>query len=161
MRKLCILATAMWTLAAITIFGIAPSVAQPVRPPVLTAAGPDLAPIPTRLEHGVISVRNIGASTSAPSIVTVHCHKAGLRGGCAEAPARYEAAYTDPAYPDRLVVEVPALAPGHVHNHTLPFWPAMVWASGSYEFEFVADAGASNAETNEANNSGSWTKVVP
>lgn len=127
----------------------------------LTARAPDLLPIPSRIEHGVVSVRNAGSAASAPSVVTVNCHLPGQDGGCPEIPAAFVAAYSNPAYPNRLVVNVPAVAPGHVYNHHLAFWGAVAWPSGSYVFDFVADAGATNAETNEANNNGSHTWVVP
>ena len=125
------------------------------------SAAADLVPIPSRLAFGVVSVRNAGASAARPSVVTINCHKAGERGGCAEIPARFAPNYTNPAYPNKLVVNVPALPPGHVFNHTLPFWGGLAWASGTYNFDFVADAGAVVAESNEANNTGTYVKVVP
>jgi hypothetical protein len=127
----------------------------------LTARAPDLLPIPSRIEHGVVSVRNAGSAASTPSVVTVNCHLPGQDGGCPEIPPAFVAAYANPAYPNRLVVNAPAILPGHVYNHHLAFWGAVAWPSGSYVFDFVADAGATNAETNEANNTGSHTWVVP
>jgi len=129
--------------------------------PRLTARAPDLVPIAVRIEHGVVSVRNIGSAASVPSVVTVNCHLPGRRGGCPEIPPAFAAAYSSALYPDRLVVNVPALAPGHVYNHHLAFWGVIVWPSGTYDFEFVADAGATNAETNEANNNATDAWVVP
>jgi len=128
---------------------------------VASAVSADLVPIPSRLAFGVVSVRNVGDGPSRPSVVTINCHKEGMRGGCAEIPARFAPNYTNPAYPNKLVVNVPALAPGHVYNHNLPFWGGLVWASGTYNFDFVADAGAAVAESNEANNTGTYVKVVP
>jgi hypothetical protein len=126
-----------------------------------SAASADLVPIPSRLAFGVVSVRNAGDAAARPSVVTINCHKPGMRGGCTDIPARFVPNYTNPAYPNRLVVNVPALAPGHVYNHNLPFWAGMVWASGTYHFDFVADAGAAVAESNEVNNTGTYVKVVP
>ncbi|MGH6952341.1 MAG: CARDB domain-containing protein [Vitreimonas sp.] len=135
--------------------------AQPQRPGALVARSPDLHPIPSRIEHGVIAVRNAGSAASVPSIVTVNCHQPGEEGGCADLPPRCEARYTDPAYPNVLVVNVPALAPGHVHNHNMACWRALTWPTGSYVFEFTADASNTNAESNEGNNTGSHVWNVP
>jgi hypothetical protein len=135
--------------------------AQPTAPGRLVARSPDLIPIPSRIEHGVVSVRNAGAAASQPSVVTVNCHLPGQEGGCVDIPAALIAPYENAAYPNRLVVNVPAIQPGHVYNHTLTFWDDVVWPAGSYQFDYVADAGASNAESNEGNNTGSHTWVVP
>ena len=135
--------------------------AQPPGPGALVARSPDLVPIPSRIEHGVVSVRNVGTRTSVPSVVTVNCHLPGQRGGCVDIPDRLIAPYEDPAFPNRLVVQVPAIQPGHVYNHNLSFWGSVVWPSGSYQFDYVADASATNAESNEGNNTGSHTWVVP
>jgi hypothetical protein len=134
---------------------------QPQGPSGLVARSPDLIPIPSRIEHGVVSVRNVGAAASQPSVVTVNCHLPGEEGGCVDIPAALIAPYENPAYPNRLVVNVPAIQPGHVYNHTLTFWDDVVWPSGSYQFDYVADAGNSNGESNEGNNTGSHTWVVP
>lgn len=125
------------------------------------AAGPDLTPIPSRLAHGVVSVRNIGDALAGPSVVTINCHKPGMAGGCVDIPAAFVPNYTNAAYPNRLVVNVPRLLPGRVFNHTLPFWAGMVWPPGTYNFDFVADAGGAVAESNEANNTGTYVKIVP
>jgi hypothetical protein len=125
------------------------------------SAAPDLRPIPSRLAHGVVSVRNTGDAIAPASVVTINCHKPGMEGGCTDIPPAFVAAYTNPAYPNRLVVNVPRLTPGRVYNHTLPFWGAMVWAPGTYNFDYVADAGATVAESNEANNTGTYVKNVP
>jgi CARDB len=128
---------------------------------VAAAAGPDLVPIPSRIDHGTVSVRNVGDAPSGPSVVTINCSKPPLPGGCAEIPAAFMPNYTNPAYPNRLTVQVPALAAGRVFNHRLPFWPRLAWASGTYHFNFVADAGNAVAESNEGNNAGLHIKVVP
>lgn len=139
----------------------APQRVQPQGPQRIVGPSPDLVPIPSRIEHGVVSVRNAGASASAPSLVTVNCHLPGHEGGCPDIPPALIAAYENPAYPNRLVVQVPAIQPGHVHNHTLTFWDDVTWPAGSYQFDYVADAGAVVAESNEGNNSASYTWTVP
>ncbi len=128
---------------------------------VLVARVIDLQPIPSRIEHGVVSVRNTGTANSGPSIATVNCHLPGQQGGCPELPAAAVAAYSNPAYPNRLVVNIPAIQAGHVHNHNLSFWEDLEWPSGSYVFEFVVDAGGTVNESNEGNNTGQHTWVVP
>ena len=62
---------------------------------------------------------------------------------------------------DGLVVQVPAIQPGHVYNHTLSFWDNILWPAGAYQFDFVVDAGAANNESNEANNTGSHVWNAP
>lgn len=138
----------------------APSV-RPVGPGRLTARAADLIPIPSRIEHGVVSVRNAGSVASAPSVVTVNCHLPGQEGGCVDVPAALIAPYENPAYPNRLVVNVPAIEPGHVFNHTLSFWDDISWPTGAYQFDYVADAGSAVAETNEGNNAASHTWNAP
>ncbi|MBC7769893.1 MAG: hypothetical protein H7124_14010 [Phycisphaerales bacterium] len=135
--------------------------AQAQGPGRLVARSPDLQPIASRIEHGAVSVRNTGAAASTPSLATVNCHLPGQDGGCPEIPAALVAPYENAAYPNRLVVSIPAIPAGHVHSHALSFWDAVDWPSGSYVFEFVVDAGASNGESNEGNNTGSHTWVVP
>ena len=130
-------------------------------PPRIVAPSPDLRPIPSRIEHGVVSIRNGGVDASAPSLATVNCHLPGQEGGCPDIPAALIAPYENPAYPNRVVVQIPAIQPGHTHSHTLSFWDDVDWPSGSYVFEFVADADSANAESNEGNNAGSHTWVVP
>jgi hypothetical protein len=128
----------------------------------LVARSPDLVPIPSRIEHGVVSVRNVGTAASSPSVVTVNCHRPGEEGGCVDIPAAYLAQYTSAMYPNRLVVNVPAIQPGHVYNHNLPFWEEMDWPSGeAFQFDYVADAGNTNGESNEGNNTGSHVWNVP
>ncbi len=136
-------------------------VARAPNGPVIVANTIDLHPIPSRIEHGVVSVRNIGTAASLPSIVTVNCHVPGQEGGCVDVPERLLAGYTNPAYPNRLVVQVPAIQPGHVYNHTLSFWDNIAWPAGAYQFDFVVDAGAANNESNEANNTGSHVWNAP
>jgi hypothetical protein len=159
--------TFLIALVAAVSLAFAASAQTPMRTPPshgpggVVARSPDLVPIPSRIEHGVVSVRNVGTAASAASIVTVNCHLPGRRGGCVDVPDRLIAPYEDGAYPNLLVVQVPALQPGHVYNHTLSFWDDVVWPTGSYQFDYVADASAANAESNEGNNTDSHTWVVP
>ena len=129
--------------------------------PRLIGPSPDLRPIPSRIEHGVVSIRNGGVAASAPSLATVNCHLPGEEGGCPDVPAALVAPYENPAYPNRLVVAIPAIQPGHTYSHTLTFWDAVDWPTGTYVFDFVADADSANAESNEGNNTGSHNWVVP
>ena len=115
----------------------------------LTAAAPDLVPIPERIKNGTVSARNVGSADAGAFVITVQCQKQG-GGSCAEAPgiARYE----DPKYPNRLVVKVSGLQKGKVFNHKISFWDALVWAPGNYNFLVEVDPGKAVAETNEGNN---------
>ncbi len=124
----------------------------------LTANAADLVPIPSRMKHGTVSVRNAGSGPAGASIVTVVCKKKGA-GSCAESAAM--ARYTNPAYPNALVIPVPALAKGKVYNFKLPFWNGLVWANGNYKFTMKADAAGSVAETNEGNNKKAATVPLP
>lgn len=130
--------------------------------PVITALVPDLQPIPSRIAYGVVSIRNTGTAASAPALVTVDCHLPGQSGGCGPQPsARLMAPYVDPAYPDKVVVHIPAIQPGHVYSHNLTFWNSIAWPTGGYQFDFVTDVANSVNESNEANNAGSFVWNVP
>jgi hypothetical protein len=152
-------------LVAVALMAAAPAIARQTGPALpngrLVAASPDLQPIPSRITHGVVSVRNTGTAASGRSIATVNCHLPNQRGGCPEIPARLVGAYENPAYPNRLTVAIPAIPAGHVHSHNLTFWNALNWPSGTYVFDFVVDAAGSVGESNEGNNIGSFTWVVP
>lgn len=131
-------------------------------PGVIVARTIDLIPIPSRIANGVVSVRNTGTAASVPTVVTINCHRPGQNGGCVDIPAAYLAQYTSAAYPNRLVVQVPAIQPGHVYNHNLPFWAEMDWPSGEdFQFDYVVDPANTNNETNEANNTGSHVWEAP
>ncbi|MFW6027450.1 MAG: CARDB domain-containing protein [bacterium] len=117
----------------------------------LTAAGPDLKPIVKTPFNGVVKVRNAGSATAGPSAVTVECNKLGAGGGgCPEVAGL--AAYEDPNYPNKAVVEVPALKPGKTFTHKLSFWNSLSFGPGVYQFTVIADDGNKIAETNEGNN---------
>jgi len=116
------------------------------------AAQPDLVPMLSVPMNAGVGVQNIGNSAAGPSHLTLNCTKSGQsEGGCANTPGM--AAYENPAYPDRVVIDVPALAPGEIFTHDLAFWNDINWPAGTYLFDLVADAGAVVAESGEANNS--------
>jgi subtilase family serine protease len=122
---------------------------------------PDLRPIESRMLTGTVSIKNFGLGPSAASVATVVCQKVGARnGGHCPDPGRIPE-FENGAYPNAVVVNVPALAAGQVYSLKLPFWDALVWSSGSYNLTVTADAGATVAETNEGNNVGVAVKVVP
>jgi hypothetical protein len=129
--------------AAFLLIGSASAQAQ------VTAAAPDLVPVPSKILQGTVSVKNVGSADAGAFVVTVQCQKQG-GGGCAEHPGL--AKYEDPAYPNRLVVKVSGLKKGKTFNHKLPFWKDLVWAPGNYNFLVEADPGKKVGETNEGNN---------
>jgi CARDB len=118
----------------------------------LTAKAPDLVPAASRILKGGVSIRNAGSAASSASVATVVCKKIVGPGSCADSPALKT--YTNPSYPNAVVVNVPALQPGHVHTHMLPFWNTLKWQPGTYRFTVTADAGKQINETNEGNNVG-------
>ncbi|MDZ4867484.1 MAG: CARDB domain-containing protein [Alphaproteobacteria bacterium] len=154
-------------LACIAIAGIAnaapPEGVSPVKPgipPVIAVKASNLVPIASRMTKGTISVRNTGTIAAGPFKVTVECKNLG-KGSCVDPPEDAVAPYEDAAFPNKLTVTVPGLAPGHVFNHKISFWDGLVWPSGNYEFTVVADAGGAVAETNEGDNSGGTVMGVP
>ncbi len=121
----------------------------------VVGASPDLVPVPNRILQGTVSVRNVGSANAGAFVVTAQCQKQGAgpgAGKCADHPGLK--AYANPAYPNRLVVNVPSLQKGNVFNHKLPFWNDLDWDPGNYNFVLEADAGKTVAETNEGNNFG-------
>jgi len=138
----------------------APPSAVPTIPPIISAKAPNLVPIASRMTKGTMSVRNTGSAAAGPFKVTVECKNLG-GGGCVEPPRGAGAAYEDPAFPNKMTVTAPGLAPGQVFNHKITFWDGLVWPNGNYEFTVVADAGGAVAETNEGDNSGGTVMNVP
>lgn len=125
---------------------------------------PDLIPLVATPMNGHVGVKNIGTGPAGPSKLVLDCHKVGHvgpGGGCADIPASFMAAYTDPAFPDDLTIPVPALAPGATFPHTLSFWGVLKWAPGTYTFKATADAAGTVAESNEGNNVVTTTMTVP
>jgi CARDB len=125
---------------------------------------PDLVPILPNPMNGTVMVKNVGKCPAAASKLTLDCHKAGVvggGGGCPEVPATVSAPYHDPMFPDDVTVNVPALAPGASFSHTLTFWAALKWTTGTYTFVGKADAANTVAESNEGNNVVNSVLVVP
>jgi hypothetical protein len=115
------------------------------------AAQPDLVPQLSNPMNATVGVQNIGDSASGPSHLTINCTKFGKAdGGCPDIPGL--AAYIDPAYPNRVVVDVPVLEPSESFDHVLAFWGDIPWTPGTYIFDAEVDAGNEVAESNEANN---------
>jgi hypothetical protein len=115
-------------------------------------AGADLVPDASNLAtNGQAAVTNMGDQATEPSQLIITCQKtSGGMGGCAEDPGM--AAYEDAAYPNAAVVNVPALQPGEIFTHDLPFWGSLVWGAGTYELTLTADAGGVIPEDDETNN---------
>ena len=114
------------------------------------AAASDLVPILSSPPNGTFSVRNAGTA-AGPTLLLVNCRPSG-GGKCAYVPPDQLTAYTDPNFPDQLVIKVPALRPGERFDHRLPFWDQMCWPAGSYVISARADGGNSETESNEGNN---------
>lgn len=119
---------------------------------------PDLVAVLTNPMTGKIMVKNIGAGNADPSKLTLSCDRLGYTGPgpeCPESPGL--AAYDDAAFPDKVVVSVPALAAGTSYSHTLSFWRSLRWKKGKYVFKAFADAGLAVSESNEGNNTATST----
>ena len=121
-------------------------------------AGADLMPDAGNLiSGGEAAVINNGDAASGPSHLIIVCKKTSGPGGCAEDAGM--AAYASPAYPNAVVIDVPALEPGESYAHVLAFWDALVWPVGTYKLTLTADAGQEVAEDSERNNKTSATKM--
>ncbi len=118
------------------------------------AGRPDLIPVLKRPMSGIIKVKNIGSGPAGPSKLALDCRRRGYLGrggGCPE--SRGLDAYNDPAFPDKVVVKVPALRAGQTYTHYLRFWRSLRWMRGqTYLFKAKADAGNVITESNETNN---------
>ena len=127
-------------------------------------AMPDLVPVLTSPMSGHVAVKNIGTGPAGPSKLVLDCHQEGHTGGgggCADLPPSLASAYNDPAFPDKVTINVPNLAPGATYNHTLSFWAVLKWTPGKYDFTAKADAANTVAESNEGNNTTTSTLTVP
>ena len=130
-----------------------------------SAAAPDLVP-DFNTATGTITIKNAGDAHAGKSVVIVQCQRrrppvVGGGGGCPEIPPKYLRKYSDPAFPDNIVIKVHPLAPGAVFNHTPAFFGGLVFPPGAYAFTTRADAGGVVAESDEANNIIVRTKIVP
>jgi len=126
---------------------------------------PDLIAVLPNPMNGVVMEKNIGKCPAGPNKLTVSCQKEGLvgaGGGCAQLPPSAAGVpYTDPAFPDKLTINVPALAPGATFSTTLAFWSLLHWNPGTYDFVAMADAANVVVESNKANNTTTSTMTVP
>src|SRR5215469_7901735 len=128
---------------------------------------PDLIAIVPNPMTGAVMEKNIGQCPAGPNKLTLTCQKEGLTGagaggGCAELPPTAgPEPFHDPAFPNALTLNVPALAPGATFSFTLPFWGALKWNPGTYLFIAKADAANVVAESNEGNNVTNSTLTVP
>ena len=94
------------------------------------AAQPNLSPLLNAPMNASVGVQNTGTTAAGPSHLTINCTKFGKAdGGCPDAPGM--GAYVDPAFPNRVVIDVPALEPGENFNHDLSFWAAIPWTPGT------------------------------
>ncbi len=114
-------------------------------------AQPNLSPVLNAPMNASVGVQNTGTTAAGPSHLTINCTRFGQAdGGCPDTPGML--AYVDPAFPNRVVIDVPALEPGESFNHNLSFWAAIPWTPGTYVFDAEVDAGNAVAESNEADN---------
>lgn len=114
-------------------------------------AQPDLVPQLNFPMNATVGIQNSGTSAAGPSQLTINCTKFGQAdGGCPDTPGM--AAYVDPAFPNRVVIDVPALEANESFSHDLSFWNAIPWTPGTYVFDAEVDAGSDIAESDETNN---------
>lgn len=129
---------------------------------------PDLVPVLNNPMDGTLIVRNDGLAAASPTRLRLRCfydfRGSGINPMCPEIPRRFAPEYSwDPSSPYReyMFLNVPALAPGATYRIALPFWRFVRWLSGNYQFTAVADFDRVVLESNEGNNSGVSTMVVP
>ena len=121
-------------------------------------AGADLVPDSSNfLSGGEAAVINNGDTASGPSHLIIKCKKTSGPGGCAEDPGM--AAYENAAYPNAVVIDVPALEPGESYAHVLAFWDDLNWPVGTFKLMLMADGGSEVAEDSERNNKVYETKT--
>ncbi len=119
--------------------------------PAGASAQPDLVPQLNFPMNATVGVQNLGTTASGPSHLIINCTAFGQAdGGCPDAPGM--AAYADPAFPDRAVIDVPALQPNESFGHDLTFWDSIPWVPGTFVFDAEVDPNNLEAESNEANN---------
>lgn len=121
-------------------------------------AGPDLKP-KFGATSGTVRVTNAGDADAAGSWVTVDCAASGS-GACPDPAPADVAPYTNPAFPDRVAIDIPALTAGQQHNHVIAFFDALAFGPGSYVFTVCADAGNAVVEDSERNNCITVKKTV-
>src|SRR5258708_15589350 len=112
---------------------------------------------------GRVSVKNIGTGVAGPSKLTLDC-QLDVRlsqGGCPDLPPWAAPLYFDRAFPKNATVKVPSLGPGETFTHTLSFWNALKWTSGTYYFTVLADAEHTVVQRNRVHNKAVSTITVP
>jgi hypothetical protein len=113
-------------------------------------AEPDLT-VSFGATSGTVRVKNIGDTDAGQAVVVIQC--AGLNGASCPDPAPADVApYLDAAYPNMVVVDIPALAPGKQHNHVISFFGDLDFEPGKYSFAVCALAAGSWDESNFKNN---------
>ncbi len=124
------------------------------------AASPDLI-VKFSTSNGRVSLRNVGTKSSTNSVVTIVCQKISGRGSCPDPNPKLVTKYENPAFPNAATVKFGGIKAGKSKNHVLNFWPSLAFAPGQYRFTLIADAGNSNGESNEGNNTTVVIKTVP
>lgn len=146
--------------------GVSTGTVQPIDPIKFKA---DLVPVLPNPVNGTVGVKNSGHAAAGPSLLKLDCqakaapamtHKV-PGSSCAQLSERAKAQYSDSALPGKFVVKIPALAAGASFNVALPFWPTLVWDSGTYQITGTADAANTVDESNEMNNTSTSTLTVP
>jgi hypothetical protein len=121
-------------------------------------AEPDLT-VTFGATSGTVRVKNVGDSDSGKAVAVINC--AGLNGATCPDPAPADAApYLDAAYPNMIVVDIPALSPGKQHNHVLSFFGGLNFGPGSYNFAVCVLAEGAWDEENFKNNCVKVKKTV-
>lgn len=137
----------------------------PGGPGGFTGGAPDLIVELTNPMSAKVTVRNVGSAGAGASKLVLTCDSPvdshpGGGGGCPESPGL--AAYSDPAFPDHPVVNVPPIPAGGSYSHNLTFFPDLDWLDGvTYQFTAEADAADDVAESNEGNNGANSTLTGP
>ncbi|HMB47806.1 MAG TPA: CARDB domain-containing protein, partial [Afifellaceae bacterium] len=83
------------------------------------------------------------------------------RGSCPDPKPKLVQKYENPAFPNAATVKFGSLKASSSKNHVLNFWSSLNFAPGQYRFTLIADAGNTNAESNEGNNTTVVIKTVP
>lgn len=123
----------------------------------------ELLPLLTIPMTATIAIKNIGTGPASPSKLTLDCVKVGVlsqMNSCPDLPPSVMATYFDSAFPNNATIQVPALAPGATFTHTLSFWDAFRWTTGTYKFTAVADASHTIHEKSSPKNIATSTLTI-
>ena len=121
-------------------------------------AGPDLKP-KFNTSTGMVQVANVGDMAAGATWVTVSCAAAG-GASCPDPAPAAAAPYLNPAFPNKVAIQVSPLAPGAMDSHVIAFFGGLVFAPGTYAFTVCADAKATEVEDSERNNCTTVKKSV-